>query len=767
MLIMLMINISSFAQAASSSMTTIIPGEDSYVDSAKPTTNYGSTVTMWIRGSAPTRRSLLRFNLATIPANARISSAVLKLFVSGDGSSVAGSVNTVNGAWAENSVTYANAPQVGVSIAALPDPAIPNSSVSVDLTSFVIGKTLVDFYITSANNDGVVYYAREKGSAKAPQLIITWTTDAVSTPTNTMPPSLTPTSSNPPISSLTPTAFYVPTTTSSVIPTFTSTFTPPTITTPTVSLTPLPNQVLVFPPAADTYIQSDLLTSIFGSSNQIIVDNSPVRNTLLKFTVSGVGMRPVLSAKLRIYCIDSSPFGGEFHRVADTTWSEGAVNWNNAPAADTGSFASLGKVTASTWYEINVTSLITGDGTFSFKALSTSTDGAYYSSKEGAAGFAPQLVITTSILTPTSTAIVADTSTSIVTATPTSDPATPTDTFVSTATSTYTPSVDPTSTDTLIPSNTPTDTPTSSPSAMPTFTPAFTPTNTSLPTDSPTPPPSGSDPSIMAAGDIICNTLTTNSSGCQQMAVSQIVVDQQPAAALILGDLCHTPSVNCFDNYFNPSWGRLFSIAHPTTGNHDYLVSGAVYYFDYWNGIGNSAGPAGNRSQGYYSFDIGAWHLIALNSQCGDAGGCSSGSPQYLWLQQDLQDHPNLCTLAYYHIPVFSSGGRAETNMRQIYTLLYNNNVDVVLDGHDHIYERFAPQDPNGLADPLRGIREFIAGTGGANHTSIAAIQPNSEVRNTDTFGALKLTLHPDGYDWQFMPIPGKTFTDAGTALCH
>jgi len=105
--------------------------------------------------------------------------------------------------------------------------------------------------------------------------------------------------------------------------------------------------------------------------------------------------------------------------------------------------------------------------------------------------------------------------------------------------------------------------------------------------------------------------------------------------------------------------------------------------------------------------------------------------------------------------------------MRQIYTLLYNNNVDVVLDGHDHIYERFAPQDPNGLADPLRGIREFIVGTGGSNHTSIATIQPNSEVRNTDTFGALKLTLHPDGYDWQFMPIPGKTFTDAGTALCH
>jgi hypothetical protein len=251
------------------------------------------------------------------------------------------------------------------------------------------------------------------------------------------------------------------------------------------------------------------------------------------------------------------------------------------------------------------------------------------------------------------------------------------------------------------------------------------------------------------------------------MAVSQVVVDQIPDAALILGDLCHTPSTNCFDNYYAPSWGRLFPISHPITGNHEYLVAGAVYFFDYWNGVGNASGPAGNRSQGYYSYDIDSWHIVALNSQCSQAGGCNAGSPQYMWLKQDLQEHTNLCTLAYYHIPVFSSGGRANSNMKQIFTLLYANNVDVVLNGHDHIYERFAPQDPNGLADPLRGIREFIVGTGGANHTSIATIQPNSEVRNPDTFGSLKMTLQPDRYDWQFMPIVGKTFTDAGTALCH
>jgi hypothetical protein len=165
--------------------------------------------------------------------------------------------------------------------------------------------------------------------------------------------------------------------------------------------------------------------------------------------------------------------------------------------------------------------------------------------------------------------------------------------------------------------------------------------------------------------------------------------------------------------------------------------------------------------------DIGAWHLIALNSNCSDAGGCSSSSPQGQWLAADLAAHPNFCTLAYWHIPVFSSGGRASSNMRSIWQTLYNNNVDVVLAGHDHIYERFAPQTADGILDSARGIREFIVGSGGANHTSLAAIFPNSEVRDTSTYGVLKLTLHPTGYDWQFVPEAGKTFTDAGTGNCH
>ena len=158
--------------------------------------------------------------------------------------------------------------------------------------------------------------------------------------------------------------------------------------------TPSAPATLTFNPSDDTYVQSDTPTKNYGTSTQFVVDNSPVRNMLLKFTVSGVGTKTVTSAKLRLFCVDPSPYGGDFRRVADTTWQEGTVTWNTAPPADSTSLGILGKVVAGTWYEVDVKSLVTGDGTFSLKGISTNSDGAYYSSKEGANP--PQLVITTS-----------------------------------------------------------------------------------------------------------------------------------------------------------------------------------------------------------------------------------------------------------------------------------------------------------------------------------------------------------------------------------
>jgi hypothetical protein len=289
----------------------------------------------------------------------------------------------------------------------------------------------------------------------------------------------------------------------------------------------------------------------------------------------------------------------------------------------------------------------------------------------------------------------------------------------------------------------------------------------------PPPPPPPATVRIAAAGDIACAPgATMTSQTCQHGAVSDLLVAGDYAAVLALGDTqYYCGSLAAFDQAYDPTWGRVLSRTHPVVGNHEYLTSGdgdctqanagATGYFDYFGAA------AGTRGQGYYSFDVGAWHLIALNSNCGDAGGCGASTPEGQWLAQDLAAHRNRCTLAYWHIPLFSSGGRAAQNTAPFWSQLYDAGADVVLTGHDHIYERFAPQRPDGLADAQNGIREFVVGTGGANHTSIAVVEPNSEVRDVTTFGVLELTLSDGSYAWRFRPERGGRFTDSGTTACH
>ena len=286
------------------------------------------------------------------------------------------------------------------------------------------------------------------------------------------------------------------------------------------------------------------------------------------------------------------------------------------------------------------------------------------------------------------------------------------------------------------------------------------------------------DPVIAAAGDIACDPTNASfrggagtSNACRQRYVSDLLVGAGLSAVLPLGDnQYYCGGLPAFQQSYDPSWGRVRGVTRPVVGNHEYLTSGgtgcdpsnagAAGYFNYF---GASAGTPG---QGYYSYDIGSWHLIALNSNCSDAGGCNPSSPQGRWLANDLATHSNVCTLAYWHIPLFSSGGRAAQNSLSFWQALYAARADVILNGHDHIYERFAAQNPSGQRDDARGLREFIAGTGGANHTSLATVAANSEVRDTSTYGVLKLVLHPGGYDWQFVPEAGGSFTDAGTASC-
>ena len=202
-------------------------------------------------------------------------------------------------------------------------------------------------------------------------------------------------------------------------------------------------------------------------------------------------------------------------------------------------------------------------------------------------------------------------------------------------------------------------------------------------------------------------------------------------------------------------------------GNHDFGTPGAADYFTYFN-AGQPVGPAGETGRGWYSFDVGAWHLIALNSQCGLPGErpegpeCAAGSSQEQWLRADLAAHPVACTLAFFHHPRFSGGTLGPDDVvLPFWQALYDGNADLILNGHDHAYERFAPQDPGGNVDPVRGIREFIAGTGGHSHQKSVLPEPNSEQRDARDFGVLRLTLHPTTYDWAFvravsrMPVRG------------
>jgi acid phosphatase type 7 len=267
------------------------------------------------------------------------------------------------------------------------------------------------------------------------------------------------------------------------------------------------------------------------------------------------------------------------------------------------------------------------------------------------------------------------------------------------------------------------------------------------------------DAVLVGAGDIAsCDDLR----GAEATAK---LIDRIAGTVIAVGDLAYPDgSDEQFAMCYEPTWGRFKDRTRPAPGNHEYHSDGASGYARYFGAA------AGDPKKGYYSYDLGRWHIVVLNSECDKVGGCNMGSPQEQWLRKDLSAHPTKCTLAYWHKPLFSSGAAHgnDPEVKPLWDALYAANADVVINGHDHDYERFAPQDAAGKPDSERGMREFVVGTGGKNsHRALAAPKPNSEVRQADTFGVLKLTLRDESYDWEFVPEAGKTFTDSGTGKCH
>jgi acid phosphatase type 7 len=262
---------------------------------------------------------------------------------------------------------------------------------------------------------------------------------------------------------------------------------------------------------------------------------------------------------------------------------------------------------------------------------------------------------------------------------------------------------------------------------------------------------------LLAAGDIA-------SCACDGDEQTAALLDTLPGTVLTLGDTVYDDgTADEFRRCYRPSWGRFRDRTYPAPGNHDYETAGAGGYFGFF-------GPrAGQPGKGWYSFDLGRWHLIALNSNCEVVGGCQPGSEQERWLRADLAAHPARCTLAFWHHPRFSSGTThgSDPAVGGLWTALYEAGADVVLVGHEHNYERFAPLDPLGRVDPARGVREFVVGTGGRSHYPFGSPLPGSEARNSDSFGLLELRLRPTGYTWRFVPVQGSSFQDSGTGRCH
>lgn len=280
---------------------------------------------------------------------------------------------------------------------------------------------------------------------------------------------------------------------------------------------------------------------------------------------------------------------------------------------------------------------------------------------------------------------------------------------------------------------------------------------------------------VMAVGDIACDPANPDFHGgqgdnkyCQEKATSDLVVAAHPDTVLALGDNQYEDAtLAAFEQSYDPSWGRFKDITYPVPGNHEYQTPGAAGYFAYFGSL------ARNSHGGYYSFNLGTWHFIALNSECTSPRviECGVGSPQERWLLDDLAANRSLCTLAFWHEPRFTSGRNLNhPALQAFWDDLYAFGAELVLNGHDHIYERFAPQNPQQQADP-RGIREIIVGGGGNNHQpNYGILQPNSVVRDNTTYGVLKLALRPDSYDWQYLPAKhtgNGTFTDQGSGTCH
>jgi Calcineurin-like phosphoesterase len=461
-------------------------------------------------------------------------------------------------------------------------------------------------------------------------------------------------------------------------------------------------------PVADSHVQADFPTSNYGSSTTLRVDGSPVSLAYLKFDVQGLSGRPT-KATLKVFVPVDSTTSINASAVSNTTWTEAGLTYNNRPAPTSAPIPSPTPITANTFLSYDVTAYVPGNGLVSFMVDTASSTSKSLPSRENATvANRPQLVLETTTATTTTT------------------------------------------------------------------TAAPPPTTT---TTSTTPAPSTTV--VALAGDVACGTTEQYYNGgagtvdkCRMKYTSDLILNMGPQRVFAMGDLQYNSgNLADFQVSYHNSWGRFKDITYPVVGNHEYGTSGAGGYFNYFGDAATPRQPGCRSScEAYYSFNVGAWHIAVINGECtriNGGVGCAVDSPQYKWLDADLKANPTACTAVLTHKPRWSSSSFYNPDIAPLVDVMYANGVDLLLAGHAHSYERFAPQNPAGNADDASGIRQITVGTGGRDSQGFGTVIPNSVVRKNKIFGVLKLTLRATGYDWAYVPDPTTPFSDSGTGTCH
>ena len=702
---------------------SIVANADAMVTELSPTANYGSGLEVRARLlSGNSAETYLSFNVSGLTDT--VTNATLRLTTAtyaGADTASAPNVAMVTGAWSESGITWATKPSLGGVVATGGGAWGVASPYTWDVTTAVTGNGAVSLALIGTSSDQVSANSREQnaaGSAGKPTLIVTTCGVTAPTPTVAVTPS--------------------PTAGPTLAPTVTSTPSPtgPSIPTPTPTVVACTSTTSSFVVSADAFVNQSSPTTNYGAGAELRAKilSSASSETYLSFNVSGL-TDTVTNATLRLMTANYA--GTDTVSAPDVAmvtgaWSESTITWSTKPSQ--GALIAQGRTAWATnaTYTWDVTSAVTGNGAVSLALIGTTSDQVTANSREqNAAGSAgkPTLIVTTCGGTaPTPTVAV-----------------TPIGTVTPTATTT--------------PSPTPTGTVSPGPAAV-----------------------------MVAVGDIACKAGSApTSTSCQQQATSNVAVQANPDTVLVLGDNQYECGSSAdFSGSYGPSWGQLKNVTHPVIGNHEYnwgdgvnppcagvpMPSGAQ---GYWTYFGDAATPLqpGCRENclGYYSYDVGAWHVVVLNSMLctGAIGGsnqCYVGSPQQTWLKNDLQGRSNQCVIAAWHHPLFSTGEKAP-GTKALWDTLYAGGAEIVLAGHLHRYEQFGPQDGAGNASPY-GMREFVVGTGGRNFQKWSGrTAPNLEVVNDSSFGVLRLTLRGNGYDWQFLSAAGGQLSASGSDNCH